>query len=125
MRTVSASRLIAILSGVLVGVLATGSLIYIGDPVLIEMALPSRLSTTLALVGSPAKPSSIQLIEISHLRRLGTIGLSSLVITCIPSTCDIVRTERERTLTERDAFERFRERVAGLDPSSTASNARC
>ena len=68
MRMVSVSRRIVILSGVLVGVLATGSLIYIGDPVLIEMTLPSRLSATLALVGSPAKLSSIQPIETSHLR---------------------------------------------------------
>lgn len=123
MRTVSALRRIVILSGVFVGVLATGSLICIGDPVLIETALSSRLSATLALVGSPTKLSVSQPIEPLHLRQLGTVGLSSSVITWIPSAREIVQTERERTLAERDAFDRFRDRVARLEPSSRVSKA--
>ena len=121
MRTVSASRRIAILSSVFVSVLATGSLIYIGDPVLIEMAPPSRLSATLALVSSPAKLSSIQPPELLYSRRIGTVGLSSSVITWIPSAREMVQREHERILAERDAFKQFRDRVAGLDPSSPVS----
>ena len=121
MRTVSVSRRIAILSGVFVGVLATGSFISIGDPVLIEMALPSRLSATLALVSSPVKLSSIQPLEPLHSRQLGTIGLPSSVITSIPSAREMVQMEHERILAERDAFKQFRDRVARLDPSSTVS----
>ncbi|MFC7225440.1 hypothetical protein ACFQKF_20460 [Halalkalicoccus sp. GCM10025322] len=34
----------------------------------------------------------------------------------------MVQTEHERILAERDAFKQFRDRVAGLDPSSTVSN---
>ena len=121
MRMISASRRIAILRGIFVSVLATGSLIPIGDPALIEMALPSRLSATLALVSSPAKLSSIQPPELLYSRRIKTVGLSSSVVTWIPSAREIVRTEHERILAERDAFKQFQDRVAGLDPSSTVS----
>ena len=122
MRTISASRRIAILRGIFVSVLATGSFISIGDPALIETVLSSRLSVTLALVGSPAKLPSIQPPELLHSRQIGTVGLFSSVTTWIPSAREMVQTEHERILAERDAFKQFRDRVAGLDPSSTVSN---
>ena len=122
MRTISASRRIAILSGIFVAVLTTGSLISIGDPALLETVLSSRLSATLAFVGSPVKLSAIQPPELLHSRQIGTLGLSSSVITWIPSAREMVQTEHERILAERDAFKQFRDRVAGLDPSATVSN---
>lgn len=115
------SRQIAIFSIIPTSLLALGVLSYLGDPALTESTLPSRLVGTLALVGSPAKLFAIQPSDTFNSTSLPSIGLAVSLITWIPRAREIVHAEQEITLTEWDAFERFRDRIAGLDSSSTSS----
>lgn len=115
------SRQIAILSAISSGLLAIGALSYLSDPALMESTLPSRLVGALALVGSPAKFSAIQPGDTFNSTSLPSMGLAVSLIIWIPQAREIVHAEQESTLTERDAFKRFRDRIAALESSSTAS----
>jgi hypothetical protein len=80
-----------------------------------ESIVSSNWSAVVTLVGSPTRIASIQLNKVLYSSSEITTGLLLSVITAIPRARQLVQTELERTIAERDAFESFRRRVAALD----------
>lgn len=120
MRALTVSRHIAILSAGFVVVLVTGSLSYIGGPVQMDGTLLVDRSAILAFVSPLVNSYPIPSTDILS-QCITTSGLASSLVTWIPSARNVVHTEQEVILAERDAFGQFRKRVTALHPSSVSS----
>ena len=85
------------------------------------LALSSRATIATALVSVSSPLPSITFGGMRKVLPTETpAGLPLAVVTHIPIACKIVQTEQEHTAAERDAFAEFGQRVAALDPPSSA-----
>ena len=109
-------------SAAVLGVLASGwVLLWSLELSLSVLALSSRATIATALVSASSPLPSITFSGMRKVLPTETpAGLSLAVVTHIPVAREIVQTEREHTAAEHDAFAEFGQRVAALDPPSSA-----
>ena len=123
-RSLRVPRYPVIASAAVLGVLASGwVLLWNLELSLSVLALSSRATMATALASALSPFPSITLGGTRGALPTETpAGFSLAVVTHIPVAREIVQTEQEHTAAERDAFAQFGQRVATLDPPSSAGD---
>ncbi len=122
LRSLRVLRYPVIASAAVLGVLASGwVLLWSSELSLSVLGLTVRATaiTSLASASSPPLPITLGSMR-GALPTETPAGLSLAVVTHIPVARELVQTEREHTAAERDAFAEFGQRVAALNPPSSA-----